>query len=174
MLPKSRHLQGTVYINVEDELQNYAPEKPPQESKLNHLVEKSQKVVFEAHSVFPFTLFPNRISVCLNRVTITYQNLFAKEEFPLLIENITGARIFRSFLFSSLLIDTFGLKSTPDPLKYLKHKDARFARRYILALIECKKSDVDLSVFSLEEIREKLKTIGMVRESVRTQDTLRF
>ena len=26
----------------------------------------------------------------------------------------------------------------------------------------------------LEEIREKLKTIGMVRESVRTQDTLRF
>ena len=78
------------------------------------------------------------------------------------IENITNARIYTHFLSASLIIETFGIPK-PEPIRNMKIDDARLVRRYILALIECKKANLDISDFGLDEIREKLKEIGMVR-----------
>ncbi len=140
-----------------------ASEKVDKDNELDLLVEKSRKIIFETKSVFPFELFPDKITICPNRVTITRNSLFSKFEYPIQIENITGARIYRTVFFATLYIDTFGI-AAPDPIRFLKIDDARIARRYLLALIECKKANIDLSKYEIDELREKLKKIGKVRE----------
>lgn len=138
-------------------------DKVDKNNELDILVEKSRKIIFEAKSVFPFELFPDKITICPNRITITRNSLFSKFEYPIQIENLTGARIYRTIFFATLYIDTFGL-AAPEPIRFLKIDDARLARRYILALIECKKANIDLSKYDTNELREKLKKIGKVRE----------
>jgi len=136
---------------------------PSNEDKLDLLVEKSRKVVFEVKTFFPFDLFPDEITICLNRVTITYRGFFGKSEYPIPLENINGARIYRSIFLASLSLETFGYEKPP-VVDRLRINEARLARRYILGLVECKKNGVDLSTYPIEKIRDKLKEIGKVRE----------
>jgi hypothetical protein len=133
------------------------------EDDLDTLAKWSKFVIFEAGSIFPFKFFPDRITICPNRITITYRGLFSREEFPIPIENLTGARVYRNLFFASLIIETFRY-DRPAPLQYLKIHDARLARRYILALVECRKNGIDLTKHDISTIRDKLKEIGMVRE----------
>lgn len=135
---------------------------PKKTSRIDDLAKHSGMIIYEARSVRFLDLSPNKISVCPNRVTLTYSNLFQKYEYPLPIENINGARVSRGLLYSTLLIETFGYER-PEPLKHLMHRDARLVRRYILGLVECKKNGVDLLGLELPEIKEKLRIIGMVR-----------
>jgi hypothetical protein len=158
---------GVIFNNPAKKLKSKVLASPPKNEPftLDSLVERARKVIFEAHSSFPKILYPDRIIVSLNRVTIIKQNLFLREEYPIMIDSVTGARVSRSLLHASLTIDTFGPKA-PDPIRFLRISQARLARRYILALIECKKSNIDLSAFTQEELRRKLLEIGMVRDHV--------
>jgi hypothetical protein len=160
---------GTVYIH-----QEFSKKKPENLTKvlskktkktgLNNLVEQSKQIIFEARSIFPFDLFPNRITICLDKIIINYRDLFGRDQYALLLENVVGARITHSPFFASLHIETFGIKDSPTPISYLKSLDARLARRYILALLECKKAEIDLAGYDIEYIRDKLKKLGKVRE----------
>jgi len=133
------------------------------DDKLTALAERANKIIFEAKSVFPFELYPDKITICLNRVTIAYKKPFYLDERPLPIEFINVAHVTRGIFFASLSIETFGVEK-PAPISHLKIDDAREARRYILALVECKKSNVDFAEYTLEEIKRKLQSIGRVRE----------
>jgi hypothetical protein len=134
---------------------------PP--SKLQDLAREARSIIFETKTVFPFDLFPNTLTICPNRITITDHGFLYSDEYPLPIEVITGARLYKTLLFASLTIETFGYRKPP-PLKYLRVDHARLARRYILALIECYRQNIDLSHYHPTELRLLLKEIGMVRE----------
>lgn len=130
--------------------------------KLDELVEKAGYVIFEANSSRLFDPTPDRIAICPNRITLNYQNVFSEQEYPIPIENVIGARVEHGFMNSSLIVETFGY-TKPEPLRFLRPKDATLARRYILALVECKKNNVDLSKYTLRELKRKLNRIGTVR-----------
>lgn len=130
--------------------------------RLDELMEKAGYVIYETNSTRLLDPTPNRIAICPNRVTLNYHNLFSEQEYPIPIENVIGARVEHGFMHSTLIIETFGY-TKPEPLKYLRPKDATLARRYILALVECKKNNIDLSEYNLRELRRKLNRIGTVR-----------
>jgi hypothetical protein len=132
--------------------------------RLLHLAQRASLVIFETSAVFPFEFFPDKLIICANRITIYHNTAFSREEYPIPIESVTGASIFKSNpFFASLSIETFGL-TKPAPIHYLRTKEARLARRYILALIECKKANIDLSGQKVSKLQEALKKIGMVRD----------
>lgn len=144
------------------------PSKPKEDTfllekldKLDELVAKSGKVIFEAKSRFPLLYFPNKVTICPNRVTVTYGRGIQAEERPMLIEQINTARVIHGQFFSSLDMETFGV-SKPEPIQHLDSMDARNARRYILALIECRKNNIDLASYDIDELREKLNELGRV------------
>lgn len=132
------------------------------EKKLDKLIEYTSNLIFEAQTARALDPFPNKIAISPNRVTLTYKTLFSTYEYPLPIENVIGARISSGRVFSNLYIMTFGL-TEPEPLKNMLNRDARLARRYILALVECKKNGVDLMDYGIMELRDKLKNLGAVR-----------
>ena len=136
----------------------------PEMNDLDRMVEKSGKIIYKTSSVYTFDLRPSAITICPDKITVTHRQFLLREEYPLLIESVTGSRIGVGWFFATLYIDTFGVKDPPPPINFLKKHDARVARRYILALIECKKSNIDLNKYSVEELRDKLLKIGRVRE----------
>jgi len=159
---------GTVYINSPSKDKAKSEGQPqPRESnnKLEELVHRSGYVIFET-STRPslFNVFSDKIIITPSRLTITKQGLFNKDEYPMAIENITNARMFSHFSRASITIETFGIPK-PEPITNLRIEDARKLRRYILALVECKKAGIDLSNMNLEELRDKLLEIGTVRHS---------
>jgi hypothetical protein len=143
----------------------------PKKSLLDNIAERSGYVIFEAKSKRFLDFTPNKITICPNRITIVYNNFFGKDEYPLPIENVIGARINRGFASSSLIIETFGYEK-PEPFSHMSTRDARLARRYILALVECKKSDINLLDYGIEELRKKLSEIGTVRYDSEAKHTL--
>lgn len=161
---------GTVYIGKSRSKSSGLNQKgffvKKSENKgIDNLIKKANLIIFKTNSVFPIlNSLKSKIAITLNRVTITYNGFLTRSEYPMPIENVTGARISQDFLFATLFIDTFGIEK-PDPLRYLKITDARLARRYILALIECKKANIDLPLDDIRKLRETLKNIGMVRLS---------
>lgn len=159
---------GTVFVNKKS-LEDFKKSerdllrKKGEIEKLDELERRASMILFEAQSQRPlFSKYRDEITVCLNRVTITRGGKYSGDEYPIPIENLTSARVFTRFWFATLEIETFGMDK-PDPIYNMKVDDARLARRYILALIECRKANIDLSGMKVEEIREKLKSIGMVR-----------
>ncbi|MBU0570143.1 hypothetical protein KKB40_05210 [Patescibacteria group bacterium] len=160
---------GTVYINTSEVKKDPADEKgffidkKSKPSELDNLIKRAGLVVFETAPVLPlFRRIKDKITICPNRITISYNKFLSSYEYPMPIESVTGARVHRDFLFGTLYIDTFGIEK-PDPFRYLRINEARLARRYILALIECKKAKIDLPVDDIYQLRNKLKNIGTVR-----------
>lgn len=147
-----------------------SPKKETQKNDLDILVEKSGKVIFRTSSVFPFDIFPNVITICPDKITVTHRELAMRSEYPLLLESVTGARIGQGLYFATLYIDTFGVKDPPPPINYMRKSQARLARRYILGLIECKKSNLDLNKYPVDELKEKLLKIGRVHEGYAPDD----
>lgn len=131
--------------------------------KLSIMADLSREVLFEAKSVYPFELFPDKITICLNRITITYVKPFSRDERPIPIEYLNTAHVTAGVFFATLSIETFGV-DRPNPIHFLKIDDARTARRYILALVECKKNGINFGDYNIKEIKQKLLTIGKVRE----------
>lgn len=163
---------GTVYINPprEENLQEGSEADSLGGGELDDLALRASWIIFECSSKSSF-LFPakDRLTVCLNRVTITKRSFFTRDEYPMPIENITSARVYTHFKSASLTFETFGIPK-PDAIKNLDVNEARLARRYVQALIECNKNEVDLSHFNLSELREKLKSIGIVQYSTEEKD----
>lgn len=135
----------------------------PKTDKLSVLADLSHQVLFEAKSVYPYELWPDKITICLNRITITYKKPFSVDERPIPIEYLNTAHVTRGMFFASLSIETFGVEK-PNPIHHLKIDEARIARRYILGLIECKKNGVNFGDYEINEIKQKLQDIGKVRE----------
>lgn len=148
------HLHGETIVAKKDD-------------RLTQLVRSSQNVIFATQTKRPFDPLPDTLTICPNRITITYAGIFGSSEYPLPIENVTEARINTGLVFATLFIETFGLEK-PKPLRYLPKEEARLARRYILALVECNRNKVDLSGYNLNELRKYLKQIGKVRHSLLT------
>lgn len=157
---------GTIFINLPKNKQGVLKGRTQQKSKeekIDDLAERAHWIIFEA-STLPsfFRPYKDKITICPNRVTISRRWLFDRDEYPMPIENITNASVHTHFLRASVVIETFGIIK-PEPLTNLRIDDARLIRRYILALIECKKANIDLSDFDLNSLREKLKEIGTVQ-----------
>ena len=135
--------------------------KEEKKTDIKTLSAESDFVIFQTKSAIPFNPFPSTVVVTPTRITITIPNLFTREEYPVPIDFIAGARVFHSLLFSSLMLETFRY-DTPPPVRFLKHKDAALARRYILALVDCWRNNVDISQYPQEQLIEKLLAIGKV------------
>ena len=93
----------------------------PHASKLDELVRRARLIIFETQTKFPYTFFPNKLTICPNRVTVSYGSPFFKNELPIMVESLTGAEVSQGFKFATLSIETFGIQK-PEPLRYMTRR----------------------------------------------------
>lgn len=133
-------------------------------NKLNTLAQEANTIIYELSSTFPFQLFPDKIVIDENKVTIFRRELFFQRTYPILIEDILTIRLDEGILFSSLTFSANKFINMKRPLTYLKPEEAKKARQYIMGLVQAKKAKIDLSKLTLQEIRIKLEEIGRTQE----------
>jgi hypothetical protein len=162
---------GTVYINPGKETKKESQQREVNEvikevDKLGKIIERTNNVIFELSSTFPFQLFPDRIIIDENKVTIVSKEFLFKRIFPIMYEDLLTVRVNRGILFAAMEFEVKRLSKKPRAIVYLNPKDATIAKQYIMGLVEAKKANVDLSKLTAEQIKERLEEIGKASEEV--------
>lgn len=137
-----RQIKGTVYINSKKEK---LQEKSSTEQKLDMITSDTESVIFEIESVFPFQLYPDKLIIDRNKITIVRRELFFKRLFPVPLEDTQTVRVNRGLIFAALEVGVRGDERNPNPVTHLWPEDASKAEKYIMKLSTLKKENVELN-----------------------------
>lgn len=131
--------------------------------KLNRLVIGSNNALFSCKAVFPFDLFPDKISVESVQVNI-YKCIFfyTHSIISLPIRNLIDVTVDAGPFFATLsfIDNSFAPNQNVIKVHYLKRGDAQKVRRIVQGLIIVTKEDVDLSHVTAEDLINTAESIG--------------
>lgn len=114
--------------------------------KLNKLKDQSTEVIYSCSTVFPFTLFPNRVEVTEEKVNIIYGLFFfSKKTVSLLVADLVNATVSTNPFFGTLGLELRYFEKNPPPVKYLIKNEAIMMSSVITGLIEVKRRKLSLS-----------------------------
>jgi hypothetical protein len=136
--------------------------------KLDDLVQETSEVIYEIQSIFPFQLFPDRIIIDHNKITIIRKDLFFKRVFPIDYSDILTVKVDRSLVFASIVFEVKRLDQNPRPITFLSPREATIAKKYITGILTAKKAGVDLSKLGSIETKKRLKKIGTGEDEAET------
>jgi len=147
---------------------SYYKNMPPTLLKqLNELVHESQTVILNI-SAFPlFDIFPDRLIVDESKVNIIYRYFWGSETIDsVLIENISDVTIEAGLLLATLRITNSSNVRFPVimTISNLRKHDAFRARRIIQGLISAHKHGINLSQYSISEVKDYLEKLGEAKE----------
>ncbi len=125
-------------------------------------------VLCQVESAFPFQVFPDKIIIEKDKVTVVHRTFAWKNIFPIPIANLNGVNVTRDFLFASLAFELSGFESNPDPVTHIWPAEAAKAKRYILGLINAYKQEIDVMSIPLNELRANLEEIGRTTGEIET------
>lgn len=132
-----------------------------EKEKIVKLAKASNSILFKASTFFPFTFFPDTIIIDKTKVTIVERLFFFNADIrSYSIEDILNVDIGIGLLFSTLKCETRYDNKKVFVLRYLKKKDATFARKLIQGLIIAKREGIHLEELSKEEIMSYGEEIG--------------
>lgn len=121
------------------------------------LVEKSNRILASVTSVFPFDFFPNTVNVEEGRITVIVRNFFLSSQVHSVdIKDISNVFINLAPFFAQLVIVSKTFARNQVKINFLKKDEAIFARRMIEGLRVFESKQIDTSVYSKEELINKL------------------
>lgn len=138
-------------------------EKSTNEKELRDLAKNTAEALFSCQTVFPFTFFPDRITVDQNKVDIIYSYfLFTKTIVTLMIEDIRTVEVNTGPLFAEMRFEINGYGKNPPPIRYLAKEDAIKMRRMIMGLAVVKRKEVETEGVANSQIKKNVEKIGLV------------
>lgn len=145
----------------EKQIQSVKEEK----KKINKLIKQTDRVLFKAYTVFPFTPFPHELVIDENKINYVESTFFfTKNTRNILLANVAEAKVGTSPFFSSLTIMDMSFDRRQEiRIPYLRSNDAISARNIIQGLIIAKKEGIDVSKLTHKELVEKIEDLGNVK-----------
>ncbi len=130
--------------------------------KLTKAVGEAHQVLVSENTVFPFTLFPDTITVDREKVTIAHRIFFGVAEvISIRIEDILNVTADVGPFFGSLRITTrFFDTSKPYNVNFLWRGDALRIKRVLQGYVIATQKKIDCSVFSPAPLVEMLDKLG--------------
>lgn len=129
---------------------------------IKEFVEKSNEVLSEARTVFPFTLFPDTVTLDRRKLTMTQRTFYMSGRImSIQIEEILNISINVGPFFGSLSIAIRGLTSEDHfSINYLKRSDAIHLKHMIQGYIIALKDKINLDKLNKRELIETLIELG--------------
>lgn len=133
--------------------------------RLRNAVNKADEVLATATTVFPFTLFPDKITIDREKITISHRYFFrVAEMISLRVEDVLHVAANVGPFFGSLRITSrfFDANSRAKPysVNYLWRQDAQRLKRILQGYLIARKSGIDCSKLSTRQLREALDKLG--------------
>lgn len=156
--------KNTIYINKKakkkQKIKKELSDIEENEKKLDELVIRSEECIYEAKAFFPFDLFPDKVAIDANKVTITRNYLLSSNEFPIPADKITNVEVFYGLFLGSIRFEVKGYSQNPPTCTNFTHSNLRIMKRYITGLIRAYEEEIDLTGLELKSLRAKLQRIG--------------
>jgi len=135
--------------------------------KLDELVTETAKTIYEISSAFPFQLFPDKLIIDSNKITIVHKRLFFKHIFPIILRDLNTVKMSRGLVFAALSFEIRSYARNPAPITHLWPEQAAKAESIIIGLLSVKHEqveDVRYAKLPRKKIREKVEEIGNTKE----------
>ena len=145
-----------------------ANEAKKETAKLEKLADRAGSVIYELSSVFPFQLFPDKIIIDENKITIVRKEIFFKRIIPIMHRDILSIKVNRGILFAAMEFEVRRFHPNPRPISYLRPAEAAQAQKYIMGLVEARRAKVDLTKVPIHKEREQLEEAGMGQDDSET------
>lgn len=132
------------------------------ERQLTQAISGAHEVLASATTVFPFTLFPDTITVDRTKLTVTHRTFFSMAEVTSInIEDILNVVANVGPFFGSLVISTrfFDVKK-PYEVNWLWRNDALRIARIMHGYIIAVQHKIDCSALSTNELSAQLDELG--------------
>lgn len=129
---------------------------------LSQTISRSHEVLAKGKTVFPFTLFPDTVTVDRSKLTIHHKEFFKTGEvMSIRIEDILNVTVDVGPFFGSLKIYTrFFNTDRPYTVSFLTREDAIKIKRVLQGYIIALQQKIDCSTLSTEELSSMLEELG--------------
>lgn len=131
--------------------------------QLGAIIGGAHEVLIKADTVFPFTLFPDTVSVDRQKITVTHRVFFGiAEVVSLRIEDILSINADVGPFFGSIKITTrfFDHKEPPYVVNFLWRGDALRLKRIVQGYVIATQQHIDCSSFGTKELAAMLDKLG--------------
>lgn len=138
------------------------------EAKLKKAVGGSRETLVSATTVFPFTLFPDTITIDRTKMTIAHRSFFqVAEVVSINIADILNITANVGPFFGSLVMTTrfYESDNLPFEVNYLRREDALRIKRILQGYVIAVQKHIDCSVFEKDELVKMLDQLGGSKES---------
>lgn len=132
------------------------------EQRLSDMIDRSDEVLLSVDTVFPFTLFPDTITIDREKLTVSHRVFFrVAEVVSIQIEDILNVTADVGPLFGSLKILTrFYDPDKPYTVNYMWRGDAIRAKRILQGYITAIQRKIDCSTLPAKELAVMLEKLG--------------
>jgi hypothetical protein len=131
--------------------------------QLSEVVNNSGDVLAKATTVFPFTMFPDAITVDREKITVTHRTFFRIAEVTSIrIEDILNVTSGVGPFFGTLKISTryFDTEKPPYTIRYLTRSDTQHIKRLLQGYITAMRKKIDTSALNTDELSDMLDQLG--------------
>lgn len=159
---KGKQSQSPETKGRQEAKQNIAEKQIEDTKTVADLVKQSNRILLTISShAFPFDFFPDTINIEESRITVITRNFFFSSEVHSVdIKNISNIFINMAPLFAQLVIISKTFEENEIKIKFLRKKEAIYARRIIEGLRVFINNDIDTATYSKAELLSKLKQLS--------------
>lgn len=150
-------------LNRQEKKEKAVSEK--EKEKVETLIQKAQRVLLEIHTLFPFDLFPDKLTIDENKVNVvTSEFFFSGRVHSVMIKDISDVLADAGLLFAKLQIIDKGYIENSIELRYLRREDALKARRIIQGLIMARDAGIDLTKLDDKDLLPTIEKMGSTQK----------
>ncbi len=132
-----------------------------QPTALETTVTKSHDILFKANTVFPFTLFPDTVTLDREKVTFATRLFFGVAKITSVpVRDILSVEADIGIFFGSVHTSSRYFITDPKSIKYLWRKDAVELQRLLQGYVIVFEQDIECSHISKEELKDLLHDLG--------------
>jgi hypothetical protein len=137
------------------------PEPGEVHEKLIDLTEKAHDVLFEADTVFPFTLFPHTITLDREKLTIASRSFFRVAKIITVpVTSMINAEADVGPFFGTVRMTSKYFVDNTHSVNYLRREDATRIHRLLQGFIIAQEKDIDVSEVDKEDLSVLLHDLG--------------
>lgn len=130
-------------------------------SKLKEVAQDAQEVLVCVHSVFPFSLFPDTITLDRHKLTIVYRTFFKVEQtVSVPLADIKNIQADMGPFFGSLTVTSDHFINNTQTVNYLWRKDVKQIQELIQGAMVAKNEQIDITKVETKELHNLLTDLG--------------
>jgi hypothetical protein len=152
----------------EEAIRTHAKEKEANRQRFETITARQDIELFQAKSVFPFTLFPDTLIIDTTKVSIEKKQLFATEYITTIpLKDLSDVNVQTAIFLASITIKYMPQAASPGMnqavdvrIPNLKRADAIKAKNILKGALVAKAEEIDIAKLSPDEIDKVLHKFG--------------